>query len=65
MENCAAVCVVCHRWKTAMVDIPSVAKGRRIQDRYLGLLKPGGRFSTNRSGRFKRKVGGEIVLRVR
>lgn len=41
LENCAAVCIKCHGWKTANHDIPMAAKTVRQQDRALGIKKPG------------------------
>jgi hypothetical protein len=41
LSNCAAVCIKCHRWKTAKHDIPMAAKTVRIQDRNLGVKAPG------------------------
>jgi 5-methylcytosine-specific restriction endonuclease McrA len=41
LENCAAVCVKCHRWKTAKHDIPLAAKTTRQRDKFgLGIKKP-------------------------
>lgn len=33
LENCAAVCIRCHSWKTRHVDIPKAAKTLRQQDK--------------------------------
>lgn len=33
LENCAAVCIKCHRWKTANHDTPMAAKTVRMQDK--------------------------------
>ena len=43
LENCAAVCIKCHRWKTANHDIPMAAKTVRMEDRAKGIKKPGKR----------------------
>lgn len=40
LENCAAVCVKCHRFKTRMHDIPKAAKTQRQQDKANGIKKP-------------------------
>jgi len=32
LENCAAVCIRCHGWKTAKHDIPMAAKTVRMQE---------------------------------
>lgn len=42
LDNCAAVCIPCHRVKTAKHDIPVAAKTVRQRDRHLG-IKPKGR----------------------
>jgi 5-methylcytosine-specific restriction endonuclease McrA len=38
LENCAAICVTCHKAKTRS-DVKLIAKSKRIQDRELG-IKP-------------------------
>ena len=40
LENCAAVCSKCHRWKTAHHDIPLAAKTLRQQDKHRGIKGP-------------------------
>lgn len=40
LENCAAVCVKCHRWKTANHDTPKAAQTQRQQDKDRGIRKP-------------------------
>lgn len=37
LENCAAVCIKCHRWKTANHDIPMAAHTVRMQDKANGI----------------------------
>ena len=39
LENCAAVCVKCHRWKTAHIDTPVAAKTLRQQDKHNGITR--------------------------
>lgn len=39
LENCAAVCVRCHRWKTSNHDTPMAAKTLRQQDKARGIRK--------------------------
>ncbi len=39
LENCAAACIRCNRWKTAKHDIPMAAKTVRMQDKHLGIRK--------------------------
>lgn len=63
LENCVACCKSCHRFKTSHYDVPMQAKGRRIRDKSNGIRKPTSSFATNRNGRFKKKMNGEVVLR--
>lgn len=43
LENCAAVCVACHKMKTAKYDVPLAAKTQRQQDKLgTGIRKPKG-----------------------
>lgn len=37
LENCAAVCIRCHSWKTRKHDIPMAAKTVRQKDKALGI----------------------------
>jgi 5-methylcytosine-specific restriction endonuclease McrA len=37
LENCAAVCIKCHRWKSAKHDTPMAAKTVRMQDKFNGI----------------------------
>lgn len=40
LENCAAVCIKCHRYKTAKHDTPMAAKTVRMQDKRHGISSP-------------------------
>lgn len=40
LENCAAVCIRCHRYKTRKHDIPTAAKTVRMQDKARGITAP-------------------------
>jgi len=40
LENCAAVCVPCHKFKTAKIDTPKAAKTLRQQDKARGIARP-------------------------
>lgn len=54
IENCAVLCVACHKDKTTTKDVPAIAKTKRIQDRQKGIKKP-------RSIRSWRRFDGTIV----
>lgn len=40
LENCRVLCVTCHKEKTAKVDMPRIAKGRRIREKRMRIKKP-------------------------
>lgn len=40
LENCAAVCIKCHRYKTQHHDVPMAAKTVRMQDKARGITAP-------------------------
>jgi 5-methylcytosine-specific restriction protein A len=40
IENCAAVCIPCHRFKSAKIDTPKAAKTLRQQDKDRGVARP-------------------------
>ena len=40
LENCKVLCLPCHREKTKSIDMPRIAKGRRIRKREMGIKKP-------------------------
>lgn len=42
LENCAAVCVSCHGYKTRTVDTPRAAKTKRMSDKANGIVRPKG-----------------------
>lgn len=59
LENCAAVCIKCHKWKTTKHDMPMAAKTVRLQDKNDGIRKP----STWGHPTLKRRVDGRVVAR--
>ncbi|ANK73766.1 hypothetical protein FA04_14735 [Ensifer adhaerens] len=61
LDNCAAVCIRCHRWKTAKHDTPMAAKTVRMQDKANGIKskskgfqKPAGMKFNWSTGRYER-----------
>lgn len=42
LDNCAAVCVSCHGYKTRTVDTPRAAKTKRMSDKAKGIVRPKG-----------------------
>ena len=49
--------------KTAPEDTSRIAKNVRIRERHEGIRTRGSSFATNRNGRFKKKISGEVVER--
>lgn len=37
LQNCACLCVECHKDKTAKIDIPMIAKAKRVSDKHRGI----------------------------
>lgn len=62
LENCAAVCIKCHKWKSTKYDTPLAAKTVRQSDKRLGIRKLS-TFPGARNSRWKRRVDGTVVLR--
>ena len=63
LENCAAVCVKCHKHKTRTHDIPKAAKTRRQEDKFGLRIKKPSRMPGSRNSRWKAKIGGGWELR--
>lgn len=42
IDNCKAVCLRCHRWKTTQLDTPRAAKTKRQSDKAKGIVRPKG-----------------------
>lgn len=41
LQNCQVLCVPCHQEKTSKIDIPIIAKSKRIADNYNGIPSRG------------------------
>jgi 5-methylcytosine-specific restriction protein A len=71
LDNCQVLCVGCHRRKTSKVDIPEMAKTKRIHRKLAGKCRPkakigGGRkrlINGSKGTPFKVKIGGKIERR--
>ncbi len=44
LDNCQCLCVTCHAYKTAKIDIPKHAKVKRIFDKHNGIVRPKGKW---------------------
>jgi 5-methylcytosine-specific restriction endonuclease McrA len=57
LDNCRVLCRRCHRAKTSAVDVPQIAKSRRINEKRAGVRR-------RRTGfRGWRKFNGDLVWR--
>jgi 5-methylcytosine-specific restriction protein A len=62
IDNCQVLCKACHGLKTTKADVPNIARAKRRERKHLGIKKPS-KFPCGKASRFKKKVGGEVVLR--
>lgn len=53
----------CHRVHTSTVDIPLIAKVKRIHQKHVGAKKSKSPMPLGRASKFKRKMDGTIVRR--
>ena len=53
----------CHRTHTATVDVPLIAKVKRIHQRHIGAKKPKSSIPGGRNSKWKRKMDGTVVRR--
>lgn len=62
LTNCAVLCLPCHGSKTQKIDVPMIAKAKRVADKHLGIRKKS-RFPGSRDDWRKKKISGEVVPR--
>jgi hypothetical protein len=53
----------CHRVHTATVDVPKIAKVKRIHQRHVGATKSKNPMQGGRHSLWKKKMDGSVVLR--
>jgi hypothetical protein len=53
----------CHRKHTATVDVPLIAKVKRIHQKHIGAKRPKGTMAGSKNSKYKRKMDGTVVLR--
>jgi hypothetical protein len=63
LDNCRCVCPDCHGFKTRKHDTPKAAKTVRQQDKHTGVSRKPSRLAGSRSGKWKKKINGEVVIR--
>jgi len=62
LENCVVLCRTCHKAITKK-QAPVIAKSNRIRAKHLGIKRKSS-FQTNKIGKWKKKISGEVVLRA-
>ncbi len=62
LANCAVLCTACHGVKTAGVDIPAIAKVKRVRAKHLGIRKRS-TFPGSRDSKLKKHLDGRVSVR--
>lgn len=62
LENCEVLCLACDAPQTYTIDIPRIAKSKRIRKREAGIKKRSS-FACSRQSRWKKKIDGSVVAR--
>jgi hypothetical protein len=63
LSNCVATCIRCHRWKPHKIDVPRIAKAKRIQDKTFNIRDRATPFPGSRASSLKRTISGRAALR--
>ena len=64
LENCAAVCVRCHAWKTRNHDIPKAAKTVRQSDKAKGIKHTSRPMNGSRASGWRKPFNGPAERRT-
>jgi hypothetical protein len=64
LENCAAVCIPCHRHKTAKHDIPLAAKTLRQQDKFNGIRRSSRPLPGSKASGWRKRMDGTVERRT-
>lgn len=64
LENCAAVCIPCHRFKTTKHDIPAAAKTVRQRDKDNGIRRRGRPMAGSKASGWKKRFDGTVERRT-
>ena len=63
IDNCAVLCAKCHRLKTSTVDVPRIAKTKRIKAKSAGIKTTSRKMAGGRGSKFKKLMSGRVVER--
>lgn len=64
LDNCTCLCIGCHSEKTRLIDVPRIAKTKRLEAERLHGKKPSRQpMPGSRRTKWKRTMSGKTVLR--
>lgn len=63
LENCVCLCSKCHRQKTSTVDVPMIAKTKRVKAKAIGAKRSKTPLPGSRGSGWKKKMDGSVVRR--
>lgn len=63
LANCVVRCSACHGTKTAKIDVPRIAKAKRVQANHLGIKKAKRPMPGSRASGLKKCMDGRVVRR--
>jgi len=63
LENCRAICPVCDRYKTFLIDIPMIAKTVRMQDKHNGIKRQGPALMGTKASGWRKRMNGQVERR--
>lgn len=63
LENCVVLCGPCHREKTSTLDVPMIAKAKRIEAKRMNAKKSRSPLPGSKASKWKRRMDGSVVRR--
>lgn len=63
LTNCAVLCIACHDSKTRKIDVPMIAKAKRVSDKHNGIRKRS-RFPGSRDSGIRKRMDGTVERRT-
>lgn len=64
LSNCQAVCKTCHANKTATIDVPEIARSKRLYKKRINTKqRRGPAMPGSKASKWKRKMNGQVVPR--
>lgn len=64
LENCMVLCDPCHGAKTAKVDIPRIAKTKRVRNAHLGIRKAKRPMPGSKASGLRKRMDGTVERRT-